>query len=207
MFRHPLVLVAKHGKHDYADGPTDAGAHVQETDGPNQLDEELLVGAGAQEEEQHHDHRQNDRDGTQREEELGRDHKRRNQEAPDLVVAGGERVVHPAAPHEEPPLVVVVHVRQRPEAVRPQAQPVQLRARNAVVADEPAGRRERHQHRHQRDHKHPDAAISGQRATLHHGNFSYLGTPRYKFRICLHLHDTTTAATTVGSRCQHKHKE
>lgn len=99
----------------------------------------------------------------------------RNQEAPDLVVPGGERVVHPAAPHEEPPLVVVVHVRQRPEAVRPQAQPVQLRARNAVVADEPAGRRERHQHRHQRDHKHPDAAISGQRATLHHGNFTARG--------------------------------
>lgn len=46
---------------------------------PNQLDEELLVWAGAQEEEQHHDHRQNDRDGTQREEELGRDHKSCNE--------------------------------------------------------------------------------------------------------------------------------
>lgn len=33
MFRHPLVLVAKHGKHDYADGSADAGAHVQVADG------------------------------------------------------------------------------------------------------------------------------------------------------------------------------
>lgn len=63
-----------------------------------------------------------------------------NQKSANFIVASGEGIVDPAAADEEAPLVVVVDVGQRSEAVHPEAEPVELGAGDAVVAHQPARR-------------------------------------------------------------------
>lgn len=95
-------------------------------------------------------------------------HKRGQEKAADLGVARGERVVDPSATDEESPgRVGLLGIRQRPEAVPPQAKSVELRPDDPRVADQPGGRAERDAHADERHQEHSDAHVAGQAPLLH----------------------------------------
>lgn len=94
------------------------------------------------------------------------------EEPSDLIVAGCERVVDPTAANEKASLEVVLYVGQRPEAVHPQTQAVQLGAGYSLIAHQPTGRREGNNNGHEADEKHTHPAGSGQAAFLHVGKVS-----------------------------------
>lgn len=92
----------------------------------------------------------------------------RQQEAANVGVAGGERVVDPSAADEESSgRVGLLGIRQRPEAVPPETESVELRADDPRIADQPRGRAERDAHAHERHQEHADADVPGQASLLH----------------------------------------
>lgn len=176
MLGHPIVAISEAGEHDDAERAADAGGQQQPADALDKQHEPGQVGTGAEEVKEDEGEADERPDEAQRVEELRDDHEGGQQEAADLVVAGGEGVVDPPTAHEEAPLEVVLHVGQRPEAVHPQAQSVQLGAGYPLIADQPTGRREGDHDAHEADDEHSHAAITGQAALLHVGQVLWLYT-------------------------------
>lgn len=90
-----------------------------------------------------------------------------NQKAANLIVAGRERIVDPAAADEESPLVVVVDVGQGSKAVHPQAEPIELRSGDSIIAHQPAGRGEGDEDANEGNREHRHSAVPRQRSALH----------------------------------------
>lgn len=167
MLRHPVVAVSEAGEHNDGNRARDAGAEQEPTDGPNEQHEPGEIRPRAQEEQQHEHKADQCSDEGQRVEELRDDHEGGQEEASDLIVASGERIVDPSAADEEAPLEVILHVGQGTEAVHPQTQAVQLGAGDALVAHQPARRREGDDDRHETDEEDTDSAGPSQTSFLH----------------------------------------
>lgn len=166
MARHPLVPVSGGREHDDGDGAAQAPTQQDPGVQLDQRDELLLIRAAAQKIQQSQNGTDQDRYETQREEKLRGHHETRDEKTADLVVARGEGVVDPAAAHEEAVLSGVVGVAQRPEAVRPQAEAIQLGAGDAIVGDQPAGGGESHHDQNEREDEKENSDVSGQRPAL-----------------------------------------
>lgn len=90
------------------------------------------------------------------------------QESTDLGVARCEWIVHPSAADEEAlGRVRLLGIGQRPEAVPPEAEPIELSPDDPRIADEPRGRAERDAHAEEPKQEHGDADVAGQAALLH----------------------------------------
>lgn len=92
----------------------------------------------------------------------------RQQKSTDVGVARGKRIVDPSAANEETlGRVRLLRIRQRPEAVSPEPESIELRPDDPRIAHEPRGRAERNAHAEKRQQEHADADVAGQAALLH----------------------------------------
>jgi len=161
MLRHPAIPVAKSSEYNHCNGCTYSSTEKHISQRFNERNEVLLIRTSTQDENQYSDGRHQHPDEGQSVEELSGYHEGGQQESTDLIVTRGKWVIHPTAAHEESPLAIVVHVRQRPEAVHPQSQAIQLGARDAVITDQPTGRCKCNHDEGKGEHEDANATTSG----------------------------------------------
>ena len=99
---------------------------------------------------------------------MGRYHEGRQKKATNVRVACGERIVDPSAANEEAPRRVhLLRIGQGPEAMGPEAQFVEFRAGDTVIADQPCWCTESYANANEREDEDTDTAIAGKASFLH----------------------------------------